>query len=496
MKRLLVIAAFALAVPAAPVAAQGPTGIRLSLADALARADSASERVGLARAGVLRARSDEMRARSGLLPQISGAVTYTRTLASQFSGFASDSPDDSIPAPTGCERFMPNPNLPIAERLDSLERGLDCASNGGSGIDFSKLPFGRENTYNFGVSGSQALFNPRLGGQRRAAAAARERAEVALDAARTQAVLDATQAYFDAQLADRLAQIAESSFVQAERAFGDTRLAREIGNAAEFDLLRAGVARDNQRPVVIQRRAQRTLAILRLRQLLDLPQGSEIVLVTPLSDTAAVPVPPFAAAVVAANDTSVDGRAPVREAMAHLRASEALLASARGGRLPSLNLSGTYAKIAFPDRLFSFDQFVTDASVSLRLDVPIYTGGRTRADVMAAEALRDEAALRLRQARELATQEVVDARTLLDAAVATWEASRGTAETAARAYAIAEVRYREGISTQTELTDARLLLQQAEANRAQAARDLQVARVRASLLRDLPFGFAPTVSGF
>ncbi len=56
----------------------------------------------------------------------------------------------------------------------------------------------------------------------------------------------------------------------------------------------------------------------------------------------------------------------------------------------------------------------------------------------------------------------------------------------AAAYEIAELRYREGLSTQLELSDARLLLQQAQANRAQAARDVQVARVRLALLPDLP----------
>ncbi len=164
--------------------------------------------------------------------------------------------------------------------------------------------------------------------------------------------------------------------------------------------------------------------------------------------------------------------------------------------MPTLNVSGSYARIAFPERVFSFDNFVTDAAVSVRLDVPLYTGGRTRADVMAAEAARDEAALRLRQAREFATRDLVDARTVLEAAEASWEASSGTAEQAARAFAIAEVRYREGISTQTELSDARLLLQQAEANRAQAARDLQVARVRTTLLRDLPFAGAATPGAY
>jgi len=494
VKRLLLGVVFVLTLVSS-AAAQGPTGIRLTLADALARADAASETVGLARAGVLRSRADQARARSLYLPQISGAATYTRTLASQFSGFAVDSPGDSIPAPTNCDRYVPNPGLPIGERLDSLERGLDCVANGGGGLDFSNLPFGRENIYNFAIGGSQTVFNPALGGQRRAANASRDRAEVALESERTQAVLVATEAYFDAQLADRLSQIAESTLVQAERSYSDTRIARDVGNVAEFDLLRASVTRDNQRPVVIQRRAQRIQALLRLRQLLDLPQDAVLVLTTSLDDSSAVPVPAFAAAIAAANDTSIEGRAPVRQARATLDAAEGLLSSARGARLPSLGLSGTYAKIAFPDRLFSLDNFVTDASVSLRLDVPLFTGGRSRADVLVAEAARDEAALRLRQTREQAAQDVLDARTVLEAADATFTTSRGTVEQAIRAYAIAEVRYREGLSTQTELSDSRLLLQQAEANRALAARDLQVARVRIALLRDLPFGsLVPSIS--
>jgi outer membrane protein TolC len=67
-----------------------------------------------------------------------------------------------------------------------------------------------------------------------------------------------------------------------------------------------------------------------------------------------------------------------------------------------------------------------------------------------------------------------------------WQASLGTAEQASRAYSIAEVRYREGISTQLELNDARILLEQAVVNRALAARNLQVARVKLALLPDLP----------
>ncbi|MBL8986613.1 MAG: TolC family protein, partial [Gemmatimonadetes bacterium] len=66
----------------------------------------------------------------------------------------------------------------------------------------------------------------------------------------------------------------------------------------------------------------------------------------------------------------------------------------------------------------------------------------------------------------------------------------GTSAQATRAYQIADLRFREGVSTQTELLDARIALQQAEVNRAQAARDLQIARVRVALLSELPLGGA------
>jgi outer membrane protein TolC len=109
---------------------------------------------------------------------------------------------------------------------------------------------------------------------------------------------------------------------------------------------------------------------------------------------------------------------------------------------------------------------------------------------MIARAGVEQARLRLRQTEEQAR---LDARNTLatgEEAEARWAASTGTVRQAQRAYQIAEIRYREGISTQTELSDSRLQLQEAQANRAQAARDLQVARARLALLKDLPLGGA------
>jgi outer membrane protein TolC len=114
---------------------------------------------------------------------------------------------------------------------------------------------------------------------------------------------------------------------------------------------------------------------------------------------------------------------------------------------------------------------------------------------MVAEAGLREAEARLQQTRELAALDARQALAQLEEAEAAFQASAGTTEQAARAYAIAEVRFKEGLATQLELNDARLLLQQATANRAQAIRNLQVARMRLALLHDLPLGASPT-TGF
>jgi outer membrane protein TolC len=102
-----------------------------------------------------------------------------------------------------------------------------------------------------------------------------------------------------------------------------------------------------------------------------------------------------------------------------------------------------------------------------------------RADLVETQA-------RLQLTRELATLDEASSRLQLADARAAWEATAGIVQQAQRAYEIAELRYREGLSTQLELSDARLLLAQAHVSRAQAARDVQLVRVKLALLPDLP----------
>ena len=460
---------------------------RLTLEQALGLAVPASEAIDLARSGVDRAEGEERRARSSLLPQLNGSASFTRLLKSQFSGLGVEDTGGD-PAPTSCDAFAPLPAQPIGERVAALEQSVRCVSRLNPFGSLGSLPFGRANTWNLGLEASQTLFaGGRLANGVRAAGAGVRSARLGVDAARAELTLRVVEAYYDAALADRLVAIAQAALDQADTTLTQTALRREVGTAPEFDLLRATVARDNLRPPRIQAEAQRDIAYHSLRHLLNLPGAEPLELVTALTDTAFTGVPTLAALVARAPDTSADQRVTVRQAAEAVAAQDALLRAARGELLPAISVLSQYGKVAYPSGgLPDWNDFYTNWNVVVGLQVPLFTGGRLRAGREVARAGLAEAELRRRQAAEGASLDAHAARARLDAAAATWTVSAGTIAQANRAYEIAEVRFREGISTQTELLDARLALQQAEANRAQAARDYLVARVRFALIADLP----------
>jgi outer membrane protein TolC len=481
----------------ATITAQAMTaapGRQLSLADAVRMGESQSEAVRIARAGVQRSEGQQLQARSQYLPQIYGSGSYTRTLKSQYSGAFGGSTDTTTStAPEGpCDKYLAPETASVTERLAGLDLAARCASGINPFASFKSLPFGQENQYNFGLSLSQNIFNGgRVAAQTAAANAGRRSAELELTAQRAQIILDVTQAYYDAALADRLLAISEGSFNQTERVFQQTQLAKNVGTTSEFELLRAQVTRDNQRPLVIQRRSDREVAYLRLKQLLNIPLNEPLALTTAIDDAATLPAGIQLTGLTVTDfstpDTISAHRATVRQAVEAVRAQQSQLKIARSERIPTLTLSSQYGGVAYPvSGLPGKNDFRANWTVTLATQFPIFTGGRLRGDELVAQANLAESRARLQQVKEFASLDAQVAINALNQAAAAWQASQGTAQQALRAYTIAEVRYKEGISTQLELNDSRLLVEQATANSALAARNLQVARIKLALLPNLP----------
>ena len=469
---------------------------QLSLEDAIRLADRASETVEIARAAVTRASGQQIIARSQFLPQVNASASYARTLRSQFQGFSFGGADTTGPTVESVCAPHIDATATAAERQAALDAAQTCPPAGG-GIDFSKVGFGALNQWVLGLQFSQSIFSGgRATGQAKAATAGRRAADIELTAQRAQLVLDVTQAYYNTVLASRLVDIAQAALTWNDQILQQTTRARQVGSASEFDLLRAQVARDNQVPALLQRRSDAAISMLRLKQMLEIPLDDSLQLTTQIDDA---PVPTAAVASFATSatpDTSAEARATVREAAQNVTAQEGLLRVARADHLPSFALTSGYQRLFFPASTFpQFNDYRENWTVGVSASVSLFSGGRTTGGVRVAEANLREARARLAQAREFAA---LDARVTLNQlaqAEAVWRASQGTAEQAQRAYSIDQIRYREGLSTQTDLTQSQLLVEQAMVNRAVAARDLAVARMKLALLKELPLSAGGTSTG-
>jgi outer membrane protein TolC len=430
------------------------------------------------------------------LPQLSAAASYDRALASDSKGLDFDSGSTCPPRaePAGL----------IDARVAEIERAIDCGAVGGgfrrssSGGGHEELPFGRKNTWRASLSFSQNLYSGgRIGAQKTVAALGHESADHTLTTARAQMLYEVTQAYYDAVLSERLVTIAAATLEQAGATLKQTQAGFDAGTQPEFEVLRARVSRDNQSPVLIRQRANRAVAFLRLKQLLELPADYPLELADSLAEEALPPPTVFAERVVAIEKTlgvpelgtalqmpsTLPDRTAVADVATSVRIREASLKLVEAQKKPSVAFNSIYARNAYPaGTVPTFDR--TNWTLGVSMSVPILTGGRQRGDEAVAIAELEQARAQRQQVEELAALDTRSAWAELVASRAAWEATAGTIQQAQRAYQIANVRFTNGVSTQLELSDARLSLQLAEANWPQAARDLQGARV--ALLPNLP----------
>lgn len=427
----------AVAALAGPAAADDLT---LTIDQAIGRVEPAAAAITAAREELAGASARVEAARAGRMPQVSATASYQRTILSEFAEV------------------------------------------------FGDLPFGQANAWRIGLNVTQPLWD---GGRTRTAVAVAklgvDATRLGISAQRAALVLAVGQAYWDAALAVRAVEIGQAALTSAEETLAQTQLAFDHQAAAEFDVVRAQVARDNQATGLIQLGAQRDIAMATLARLIDAPLDRPIALATPLEgdDGAAISAIARTQAALTADQPPV----AVAAAENSVQLREATLAQLGTQVMPSLAATTDFGLVDYPADVHPFNtDWRTNWTVGVGISIPLFDGFRARALERAAK--RDVAAARARLAdvkeQVAVTARVVDAQ--LAAATATWDQARRTVEQAQRAFAIAELRFAQGASTHLELVDARTQLEQAELNRARSARDVRVATLRRDLLAGLPLG--------
>jgi outer membrane protein TolC len=432
--------------------AEAQSAMPLSFEDAVAAAERAAESVAIARAEVDRARAQVGSARAGYLPTVNGSLAYQRTLASEFDDIMFGPPDPSAPE-----------------------------------ID---LPFGQPNNWRINVQLYQPLWDGFRTRESVAAAKAGVRlSQLGVTSTKAQVVLLVAQAYLEAALAVRQVEIAEVTLQQTEQTFSETTLGFKQGATPEFDVVRAEVARDNQRTLIVQFRVQRDIALVQLRRLIGLPLDKPVQLTSKIDADDVEQV--LAAARKAAGITATN-RIAVAQAKEAVSAREATVRLAKADLFPVLSAGTDFGLVNYENQPFNSD-WRTNWTLGVTLSLPIFDGFRRRQTIRASQADLAAARAQATNASEVSDVETAQARASVEASKTQLETSVRTVQQARRAYEIAELRFSQGASTHLELVDARVQLEQSLLIQARSARDLRAARLREELLPALPLG---TLAGF
>ncbi|MCS7314273.1 MAG: TolC family protein [Bryobacterales bacterium] len=255
-------------------------------------------------------------------------------------------------------------------------------------------------------------------------------------------VLEAEQnvaaAEADVQLAVRLLELARSR--------------REAGVATGVDVARAETRLAGQRVRLAQARAQLDTARLNLLRTIGADLSSELELSDRLTFTPeALPDVSKAIAQALAN------RADLKAAREQLRAAEAEYGAALGGWMPSLSFFGDYGSSGLrPNELN-----LPTRSVGIRIDVPIFNGGRTRAETQLAAARRRQAQARYEDLRAAIEKEVREALDHLAVRTEQVRAAESAFRLAERELELAQDRFRNGLADNVEVVQAQTALENA-----------------------------------
>lgn len=295
-------------------------------------------------------------------------------------------------------------------------------------------------------------------------------------------VADVAQTYFDLLELDREIDIARRTLDSRRESLRIARLRADNGLTSDLDLRRAEaeVASAAAQVPDLERRVAQTenrLSVLLGRNPGPIPRGPL------LTDQSAPPEVP-----AGLPSALLERRPDLRQAAQRLVAANARIGEAKAAYFPQVNLTGAFGV----ESIALSDLFTGPARVwqfGPRITIPIFNAGKITNQVRAAEARTEQALVQYQQAVQQAFREVEDAlvghrkvreiRPELEALV---EANR-------RSLQIADLRYRDGLSSYLDVLDAQRQLFTSEIDLARTTRDQLTAVVQ--LYKALGGGWTP-----
>ncbi|MGH9372131.1 MAG: TolC family protein [Vicinamibacterales bacterium] len=317
----------------------------------------------------------------------------------------------------------------------------------------------------------------RVGALERAAGAEREAAAFDIVAVRADLRLEAARAFWALVTARQTEDVLARALESTDAHVRDLGVRLDQGLIPPNEVLTAEAQRSRQRLLAIEARSLRGVAEADLRRVIGEDSRRAIEPITPLEAPGGTDARAAAAAGLLAN--ALDGRSERRALSSRTAASREREAAAAAAGWPQVALGASYDYARPNPRIFPrLDAWRDSWDVSVNVSWTLFDGGRRRADE--AEAAAGTRALLARSSefdRQLAF-EVEQRRLEIESTHAAIETAEEGVRAAVEARRVLGERFAAGVATSTEVLDADTAVLQAQLDRTRAIANARLAIAR------------------
>jgi outer membrane protein TolC len=274
---------------------------------------------------------------------------------------------------------------------------------------------------------------------------------------------------------------AESNVQLARRLLDRATNQRNAGIATGLDVARAETRLASQQVQLAQAKTDLDTARLNLLRVIGSPLNAQL---SPADAMRFEPQPPPEAG--EAIRQALAGRLELSVASEQLRIAEAERGAAMGGWAPTVAAFGDYGSSGLKPNEVN----LPTRTIGIRIDVPVFDGGRTKSEVQAAASRVRQAEMQLTDLRAAVEKDVRQALDNLATREDQMRAAQKNLDLAQREFSLAQDRFQNGVADNIEVTSAQTALETARQMAVLSLAQFNIARLNLLSALGRPGDFA------
>lgn len=439
---------------------------QMTLEEAISYAMENSLQIKNAQIAIADAEEQILERRSTGLPQLTGAVSFQRYLAVPRQ-----------PLPEGFNIFGLFGQALAVDLFDQLSPMTQAAvseafgGQSGGGDTSEGVAFFLKNNFTAGINLDAMIFDGSFFVALEAAKAYRQYTLREFATREREVKNQVVEAYLPVLLIQENIGLLQKNISNLEQLLFETRELYKAGFAEQLDIDRQDLSLSNLRIERENLVRQKEVALANLKYTIGYPIAEPLVVSDNLDQMTTD------ASSLLAEEANPVSRPEVALLEQAIKMNELNVKLNKAGYLPSLRAFGAVQE-QYQGNDFSTGFWAPSAYVGLNLNVPIFDGFNKRSKIQRAKL---DLELARNQREDLVrgiTLEVENAQTNFRNATDRYQSQAKNLELAERIYETAQVKYREGVGSSLEVTQAEQSLYSTQSNHMQALYDLLLAKAR------------------